>query len=140
MKNKLHQIVSILLFTAVSTISCTKTVEKPTTVTSPVEPVLQAASTFADIKVNSSFEWNNARQVAVNVEGIATSVPVKNTLYITSEDRSEVYFSANIAMSQNKQAVFVLPEHVRTVLISYGSIHKTIQVTGNNISFNYLSN
>ncbi|NNV57904.1 hypothetical protein [Limnovirga soli] len=139
MKNKLHQIVSILLFTAVSTTSCTKAVEKPTTVT-PVEPVVQAASTFADIKVNSSFEWNNARQVAVNVEGIATSVPVKNTLFITSEDRSEVYFSANIAMSQNKQAVFLLPEHVRTVLISYGSIHKTIQVTGNNISFNYLSN
>lgn len=139
MKNKLHQIVSILLFTAVSTISCTKAVEKPTTVT-PVEPVLQAASTFADIKVNSSFEWNNARQVAVNIEGIATSVPVKNTLYITSEDKSEVYFSANIAMSQNKQAVFVIPEHVRTVLISYGSIHKTVQINGNNVTFNYLSN
>lgn len=128
-KISLYTITLITLFTAQS---CK--IDKDSTSTQTT-----AATNFKDLKVSSTFGWKGTTQVAINLKGYPTPVQVTNTLQITSIDGETVYFKRLHTMSEDLNETITLPKTVTLVKIKYGSISKQVNVTGNAISFDLLS-
>jgi hypothetical protein len=128
MKN-LNLIVGLVLIVLAS--ACTKIKEAelaPTT----------KASNFKEIKVADNFKWNTSSNIIINVNGLETISPIRNTFVISSEDQKEVFFTSNTLMSETFKANFDLPIHVKKIKITFGTLSKVMDVNTNNITFDYL--
>lgn len=92
---------------------------------------------FSEIKTSNTFDWKTTRKINFQVTGIPTLVNEKNLLMVSSADGKEVYFKNFMAMSQNLSTTVVIPRGVTNVLVSFGTIKKTMAVTGGTLDFNY---
>ncbi|MCF8255351.1 MAG: hypothetical protein K9H61_01740 [Bacteroidia bacterium] len=95
-------------------------------------------SSFNQIKASETFDWSTTKKVTLNVTGLKTMVPIKNTLKVTDVDGKTVYHSANLAMDESVNFQLDLPTSVAEVIINFGSISKKLSTTSGKIEFDYI--
>ena len=94
--------------------------------------------TIFDLKINSEFDWKTTKALSVNVTGLPVPETVKNTLLIRSEDGKAVYYNNQHPMNQTFSVDVAVPSYLKKIVISYGTISKTMDITGNTLEFNYI--
>lgn len=92
---------------------------------------------FKDIKAADGFNWSTTQKVNFQVDGLPFAVKEKNMLTVSSTDGKSVYLKQFVAMSQNITTSFLAPRGVSSLLVSFGTIQKTVAITGGNASFTY---
>ena len=92
---------------------------------------------FKDIKAAEGFNWSTTQKVNLQVEGLPFAVKEKNMLTVSSTDGKSVYLKQFVAMSENITTSFLAPRGASSLLVSFGTIQKTVAITGGNASFNY---
>ncbi len=99
----------------------------------------EQVTAFKDLKVDNSFNWKNDRSVALHVTPLNVPAEISNTLKVYSSDQTFLYFNARLSMNQEFNSQIIIPHHVKEVLITYGTIKKTVPVIGNQINFDFLT-
>lgn len=99
----------------------------------PTEP-----ETIFDLKINSGFDWKTTKALTLNVTGLPVPETVKNTLFVRSEDGKAVYYNNQHPMNQSFSVDVAVPAYQKKLVISYGTISKTMDITGNTLEFNYI--
>ncbi len=92
---------------------------------------------FKDIKAADGFNWSTTQKVTLQVQGLPFAVKEKNMLVVSSSDGKRVYLKQFVAMSQNITNTFLAPRGASNLLVSFGTIQKTVAITGGNASFTY---
>lgn len=119
-------ILALALIIAVS--SCKKT-------TTPTPAV--AVTKFTDIKAPATFNWSTVQKVNFQVAGFSAVSNEKNTLKVTSTDGQKVYFTQFQSMSDNVNTSFSVPRNTTSLLVTFGSIQKTVNIDGGKALFTY---
>jgi hypothetical protein len=101
------------------------------------EVVPETPETIFDLNVNPSFDWKTSKEITLNVTGLPVPVTVKNTIFIKSADGKSVFYTDQLEMSKNYTIKFSIPSHLTQVVISYGTITKTSDISGSSLSFDY---
>jgi len=126
---------SITLFTLIMLISggC----KKELTITDPGQaPEIENP---LELNVSNEFDWKTTRDITLEVTGLTMPVTVRNTIQVKSTNEEKVYLKNQLFMNQNYTLKFTIPTYETEVLITYGSIRKTLDATTDVICFNYLS-
>ncbi len=92
-----------------------------------------------ELTVSNSFDWKTTREIGLEVTGITIPANIKNTLQVKSTDEVKVFLKNQIFMNQDYSLKFTIPAYETEVLITYGSIRQTLDVTTDVIYFSYLS-
>ncbi len=93
-------------------------------------------TSFKQIKVDPSFKWKNTKVVSLNV--IAANLPteITNTLIVKSEN-GDVLFRKVQNMNEAYIGNLTVPSKTEKVIISYGTIVKTLSIANGNLVMNY---
>jgi hypothetical protein len=105
-----------------------------------VTPTSQVATTtaFKQMKANQNFNWKSSKEITLKIEGLKTIAPVKGTFTVSSLDNKIVFYQALQSMSENVTTKFVVPNHIKEISISFGSIQKAYNTQSNSINFSYV--
>jgi hypothetical protein len=116
----------------ISTASCNKMdVLVPVKVSTEVQG-------FKSLVTNDDFIWEVMKSNTLNVIPLQTESDISATLYVkTLSDHTLLTYTTT--MQQALQLNFDLPTDQTKVKIIYGSIQKIVEVTGNQISFDFIS-
>lgn len=94
--------------------------------------------TTKDLVVSSSFNWKTSEDITLNIVGMKDINPnISNILYVKSPN-GIVYYKDQFIMANDYVVVFNVPQTENRIIISYGSKTKTIDLIGNNITFDYI--
>lgn len=127
-------ILSFLFFGAISLTACKKeSLLQPETVNETFSEV----SNFKDLKVQSNFDWKLTNEITLNVIAFPAPVKIENTLTVKTES-GDVVFKKLQQMNQPFTGKFLLPSKETKLIISFGSISKTVDITNNRVEFDYL--
>jgi len=130
MKNLSYLIAIVLL----GLTSCKKDLLEKVTPTTSVEKT----TTFNQVKANQNFDWKSSKEITLKIEGLQTIAPVNGTFTIKSLDNKIIFYQAMQSMSQSMTTTFVVPNHIKEISVSFGSIQKVYNTQNNHIDFNYL--
>jgi hypothetical protein len=114
--------------------SCKKDVELQKE--NPVIP--GSAASFKEMKVNPAFNWKSARVVTLKIESSITPIKILNTLVVKAES-GEVIFKKLQNMDETYIGYLTLPNSMNKVVVSFGSITKTVDIVSNTINFNFVT-
>lgn len=119
----------ILLFLMIGIfISCKKT----------DDVIPENPKTTKDLVVNSNFDWKTSKDITLNVIGMKGVNPyICNTLYVKSPN-GVIYYKDQLVMMNDYTIIFNIPQTEKNVILVYGSKQKTIDLVGNNITFDYI--
>jgi hypothetical protein len=92
---------------------------------------------FTDIKASSSFDWSTTQKISFQINGISIAASETNLMKVMSTDGKNIYYKQFLAMSTNLTTTIDVPRGTTSVLVTYGSIQKTVAISGNSASFNY---
>jgi hypothetical protein len=95
-----------------------------------------SATKISELKASPDFEWATVKNVSLNVTGLQTYIEVKRKLVVKDENGVE-YFSVFTSMKNNLTTPIQLPSHLTKVVVEYGAIKKTVDITGNVIRFDF---
>lgn len=126
--------VVLLFFT-----SCQKTLSTATPDKSVPDESVKALK-FKDIKTSASFDWKLNQTVTLNVLGTPSSAKVEKSLFVCSEDGSQVFLTVLLDAETDYTTTLTIPSKVLKVKIIYGSISKTTDIVDKTISFDYSNN
>lgn len=101
-----------------------------------IAPSTPSATSTSELKASPDFKWSTVKDVNLKVSGLQTYVNVKRNLVVKDENGIE-YFSIFISMKDNLTTPIQIPSHLSKVVVEYGAIKKTIDITGNTISFDF---
>lgn len=93
-----------------------------------------------ELVVSNEFDWKTTRDITLEVTGLSVPVNVRNTLQVKSVNEEKVYLKKQLFMNQDYTLLFTVPTYATEVLITYGSIRDTVELSTDVVSFNYLSN
>jgi hypothetical protein len=105
------------------------------------EPKIETPSSitnFKQIKVDPSFNWKSTRSVTFNIAPANTPVTISNTLVVKTETGTIIYKKLQ-KMNEDFTTYLELPSNLKKVVVTYGSIVKTIEVINNKIDFNFIT-
>jgi hypothetical protein len=99
--------------------------------------IAPTVSSFKQIKADPSFNWKNTKVVSLNV--IAANLPteITNTLIVKSES-GDVLFRKVQNMNETYVGNLTVPSKTEKLIISYGTIVKTLNIANGNVVMNYL--
>lgn len=126
--------VTAILLGIISMASCKKDVELQKE--NPVIP--GSATSFKEMKVSPTFNWKSAQVVALKVEAANSPITITNTLIVKTES-GEVIFKKLQNMNDSYTGALTLPTSLKKVVISFGSITKTVDIVGSTINFNFVT-
>ncbi len=122
------QLLSLVVLIALLSLSgCKKTEE-----VLPENP-----QTIFDLKVSSSFDWKTTKSLTVNVAGMEYPLTITNTLYIKSVDGKSVFYNNLHEMNKSYTLQVAVPAYLDKIVISYGTISKTMDIVGTTVNFDY---
>ncbi len=131
MKNIKTLTVAAILMGIISVTSCKKDVElQKETSTAP--------NSFKEIKADPTFNWKSTKVISLNVIAADPAIEISNTLFVKTEN-GEVLLSKLQKMNEAYIGKLTVPSKTEKVIISYGSIVKTISVTNGNVVMNYFN-
>ena len=93
---------------------------------------------FKEIKASNQFEWKTSQIVMLSVKGMETAIPITNTLIVRTTDGNEIMRKLH-QMDQDYLAAIEFENHIKKVVISYGSIVKTIDIVNARIDFDFVT-
>jgi hypothetical protein len=128
----------ILLFTisiSMALVSCKKNLPEP----SPVTPTIKATK-VGELKASESFNWKTTKDVEINIKGLNTLTPINRTLIVSTVDGKSVFYRAQQLMSLSSTISLVIPATVSEIKVNYGTISKTVSISGNKFQFDYTKN
>lgn len=126
-----------LLLAALSTVfaSCSKKA------LNPFDPSANGNNTtvtsFKDLKVSPSFGWTTTNEITLHITPLTQASNINNTLLIKTEN-GEVLLSKNQNMAEAFTGKILVPSTETKLVVSYGSITKTVTIINNQITFNYI--
>jgi len=115
----------ILIITSTLLFSCKK---------DKINPDVPKSTT--DLIVNSEFDWRTSKNIELSIIG-EKDVNVLNTIYIKSVNGDTTYYKNIIEMDTDYVITFVVPTIETKIIIRYGTIEKTLDLTSNTLTFNY---
>lgn len=126
-----------LLFAALSTVfaSCSKKALNP--FDSSANSNNSAVTSFKDLKVSPSFGWATTNEITLHITPLTQASNINNTLLIKTEN-GEVLLSKNQNMAEAFTGKILVPSTETKLVVSYGSITKTVTITNNQITFDYI--
>ncbi len=110
---------------------------KKTDTPAPAPTTTTPVDKFADIKTSASFDWSNSQSINLQVVGLSTIINDKNFLKVMSADGQQVYFTQYISINQSINPAFSIPRGTTSVLVTFGSISKTVSIANNKAVFDY---
>ena len=119
---------SILVFT-IAFGSCKKS--------EPVTP--ETPKSIFDVKASASFNWKTDKEYTLAVKGASVPVTIKNNLVIQSLDGQALYYTGPAEMNKDYTIRFMAPAHVKQIKGTFGTIAKTIDLTGSSLAFSFIS-
>lgn len=128
----------ILLFTisiSMALVSCKKNLPEP----SPITPTIKATK-VGELKASESFNWKTTKDVEINIKGLNTLTPINRTLVVSTVDGKSVFYRAQQLMSLSSTISLVIPATVSEIKVNYGTISKTVSISGNKFQFDYTKN
>jgi hypothetical protein len=131
-KLPIHFFKLIALFFIISTTSCNKM-----DVLAPVK-VAKEDQGFKDLVVSDEFTWGATKSITLNIIPLQTDNDLPKTLYVKTLDGNTL-LKYNTIMQQALQIQFDMPTDQTKLKIIYGSIEKIVEVTGNNIAFDFIT-
>lgn len=134
MKNIKSITVAAILLGIISMSSCKKDVELQKE--NPIIP--GSAASFKEMKVNPAFNWKSSRVVTLKIEASNTPIKISNTLVVKTEN-GEVIFKKLQNMDETYIGYLTLPNNMKKVVISFGSISKSVDIVSNTIDFNFVT-
>jgi len=126
-----NRLLFIILTTLLIAIGCKKELPPPNQEPTPENPL--------EIVVSNTFDWKTTRDITLEVTGLNIPVSIRNTLMVKSPDEEKVYLKNQLFMNQNYTLMFTIPSYETEVLVTYGSIRKTLEVTTDIIHFNFIA-
>lgn len=99
-----------------------------------------ATSKFSDLKVQESFDWKTSKEFTLKVNGLQTIGETNGTFTVTSDDGKIVFYQGNHTMNQNFVTTFMVPVHIKGLVVKFGSISKNFSTLAQQIQFDYLTN
>lgn len=133
MKKEHLLVIMLIAFTQIAFTSCKKVENaEPKTVISPT------VSNFKQIKADPTFNWKSTSNVKFTIASANTPVTISNTLVVKTETGTIIYKKLQ-KMNEDFTTYLVLPSNLKKVVVTYGSIVKTIDVINNNIDFNFIT-
>jgi hypothetical protein len=87
-------------------------------------------SAFKQLKVQSNFNWKLTNEITLNVIAFPATVKIENTLTVKTES-GEVVFKKLQQMNQPFTGKILLPSKESKLIISFGSISKTVDIINN---------
>ena len=90
-----------------------------------------------DIKFDGAFNWSTGSTVTLNITGLPTEVPVKNTLTISFQNGSTV-FSQLHSMDQNLTLNLTVPTTDTELGLKYGSTTYLVPIINNKADFSFI--
>lgn len=133
MKNKIHT--TSILYLALILVAILPGCSKSEYATS----ALGTPRNIFDLKVSPSFDWKLSKEIQLNVTGMPIPVKIQNTLYVRSVDKKILYFQDLLDMDKDYSITLSVPSSAERLVISYGAIAKTVEISGKTIEFNYSS-
>lgn len=103
----------------------------------PVSP--EAPKSIFDVKANASFNWKTDKEYTLTVKGADVPVTIKNNLVIQSADGKAVYYTGPAEMNKDYTIRFATPAYVKQIKVTFGTIAKTIDLTGSSLTFSFIS-
>lgn len=106
-----------------------------------VEPkpvIVPTVTNFKQIKVDPSFDWKSTSNVTLNIAAANTPVTITNTLVVKTETGVIIYKKLQ-KMNEAFTTNVVVPSSLKKVVVSYGSIVKTIDISNKTINFNFIT-
>ncbi|MBP7510446.1 MAG: hypothetical protein KA981_00875 [Bacteroidia bacterium] len=128
----------ILLFTisiSMALVSCKKNLPEP----SPITPTIKATK-VGELKASESFDWKTTKDVEINIKGLNTLTPINRTLVVSTVDGKSVFYRAQQLMSLSSTISLIIPATVTEIKVNYGTISKTVSISGNKFQFDYTKN
>ena len=101
------------------------------------DPSITPVNSFKEIKTSTNFDWNTSTPVLINITPLPTLSNITNTLLIKTEN-GDVVFSKLQTMSEAFSGEVLVPTKITKLVVSFGSISKTLDIENNQINFNYL--
>ena len=98
----------------------------------------ETPQTIFDLKVSLDFNWKTVKAVTVNISGLPVPVKVRNTFYVKSADGKAIYYNDLLEMDQNYTIQVSVPSYETQIVASYGTISKTLDISGSTVSFDYI--
>jgi hypothetical protein len=124
---KLKFLILISAITIVSFTSCEKSED--------IAPTNQ--NNMEDIKFDGAFNWSTGSTVTLNITGLPTEVPVKNTLTISFQNGSTV-FSQLHSMDQNLTLNLTVPTTDTELGLKYGSTTYLVPIVNKKADFSFI--
>lgn len=96
------------------------------------------AKAFKELKTSAEFNWSTKQDVELIVTGLATAVPITNTLKISSADGKIVYNSLFYTMETSSKIKVIIPSIVNELRVDYGSLSKLVKVESGKAQFDFI--
>lgn len=133
MKKEYLVAITLIAFTQIAFTSCKK-VEN-----AEAKPVITPTVTnFKQIKADPTFNWKSTSNVKLTIAAANTPVTITNTLVIKTEAGVIIYKKLQ-KMNEDYTTNLVVPSSLKKVVVTYGSIVKTIDISNNKIDFNFIT-
>jgi hypothetical protein len=116
-------------------VSCKKNLPEP----SPITPTIKATK-VGELKASESFDWKTTKDVEINIKGLNTLTPINRTLVVSTVDGKSVFYRAQQLMSLSSTISLIIPATVTEIKVNYGTISKTVSISGNKFQFDYTKN
>lgn len=91
-----------------------------------------------ELRVAATFDWKTTKSITLNILGF-NGVNVSNILCINSSDSTIVYFKDWLNMGSDYMINFNVPSTETKVILTYGSKTQTIELSSNQITYDYIS-
>ncbi len=92
---------------------------------------------ITELKAGSSFDWKTTNSVEVTVMGLPVEVGVKRRLTLMAEEGS-AFYAGSMAMNDDFKMEFELPNHTQGIIMEYGEIRKTGEISGGKVNFDFI--
>lgn len=133
MKKEHLLVIMLIAFTQIAFTSCKKVENaEPKTVITPT------ISNFKQIKVDPTFNWKNTKVILLNVIAANPAITISNTLIVKNEN-GNVLFSKLQKMNEGYIGNLTVPAKTEKIIISYGSIVKTLTISNGIVVMNYFN-
>ena len=92
---------------------------------------------ISTLSASPTFDWATTASVEVKVNGLALPVDISRRLTLKTAD-GDIFYANSHNMKENLTLQFSLPNHVEQLIMVYGTLEKTQQITNRKVVFDYI--
>jgi hypothetical protein len=100
-------------------------------------PLPQTPETLNDLKASETFSWSTGQIVVINIKGLPTVIPIKNTLKIKVSNGTTL-FNRFHQMDQDLTFKLVVPSTEKKLTLVYGTVNYPIEIVNGVVEFSFI--